>query len=82
MSITGSPVSCWRDRLAAGLSCDVFAPTEAASTGVLEQVAEKILLELQALGRGSLVLRVADLEDDLAGLVGCALKHFLGLAGL
>jgi hypothetical protein len=32
--------------------------------------------------RRSALLRVPDLEDDLAGLVGCASKHGLCLARL
>jgi hypothetical protein len=41
-----------------------------------------VLGELQALPRKSALLRVPDLQDDLAGLVGCARKHGLRLARL
>jgi len=41
-----------------------------------------VLGELQALPRKSALLRVADLQDDLAGLVGCARKYGLRLARL
>jgi len=51
--------------------------------GIRSGVAENpVLGGLQTLLRRSVLLRVPDLEDDLAGLVGCARQHGLRLARL
>ena len=47
-----------------------------------ELAQDSVLGELQTLLRRSVLLRVPDLQDDLAGLVGCARKHVLRLARL
>jgi hypothetical protein len=47
-----------------------------------ELAQNSVLGELQTVLRRSVLLQLPDLQDDLAGLVGCARKHFLRLARL